>query len=75
MSECDTIGTGSNPFLNREFRPGMGKVNLESPESREYNRDVTTNTIRWAILDWLRHEHLNGIWKVCWSIYSMAFNP
>ncbi|RDB28691.1 hypothetical protein Hypma_016004 [Hypsizygus marmoreus] len=47
------------PYFNE---PGYGKANLKAPASIAYNRDVSLNTVRWAIVEWLQDEHLNGIW-------------
>lgn len=62
--------TLTRPFTVSDFcshciRPGHGKVNLNAQVSIAYNRDVSLNTVRWAIVDWLRDEHKDGIWKVC----------
>ncbi|KAF9469734.1 hypothetical protein BDZ94DRAFT_1328678 [Collybia nuda] len=48
------------PYYNE---PGYGKVNASAQVSIAYNRDVSLNTVRWAIVDWLRDEYKNGIWK------------
>jgi hypothetical protein len=47
------------------IRPGYGKANLKAPASIAYNRNISLQTTRWAIVDWLRDEHRNGIWRVC----------
>ncbi|OCH95740.1 hypothetical protein OBBRIDRAFT_744889 [Obba rivulosa] len=47
------------PYFNE---PGYGRAVPEDPRSIAYNRDVAANTIRWAILDWLKDEHRDGIW-------------
>ena len=46
------------------LRPGHGKANLQSHVSIEYNRNISLQTVRWAIVDWLKEEHRNGIWGV-----------
>ena len=47
------------------IRPGYGKANLKAPASIAYNRNISLQTTRWAIVDWLRDEHRDGIWQVC----------
>ncbi|EMD42244.1 hypothetical protein CERSUDRAFT_147934, partial [Gelatoporia subvermispora B] len=47
------------PYFNE---PGYGQANPRDARSVAYNQEVTSNTIRWAIIDWLRDEHKNGIW-------------
>lgn len=33
----------------------------------KYNEGIRLATVRWAIVEWLKDEHLNGIWGVCQS--------
>ncbi|KAK7038770.1 hypothetical protein VNI00_010655 [Paramarasmius palmivorus] len=47
------------PYFNE---PGFGQVNLNNPQSIAYNKNIQTQTTRWAIVDWLRDEHRNGMW-------------
>jgi hypothetical protein len=47
------------------YRPGYGKANLTAPASIAYNKDVSMNTVRWAIVDWLNDAHQTSIWSVC----------
>ena len=51
-------------ILTSFLRPGCGKANLKAPASITYNRTVSANTVRWAILDWMQDKHLNGTWGV-----------
>lgn len=48
------------PYFNE---PGHGKANLNSSVSIEYNRNISLQTVRWAIVEWLKEEHRNGIWR------------
>ncbi|KAF7792547.1 hypothetical protein EIP86_003588 [Pleurotus ostreatoroseus] len=53
------------PYFNdRLYRPGFGKAVASHPGSVEYNRTASANTVRWAIVEWLKNEHRNGIWSV-----------
>lgn len=45
-------------------RPGYGQSNPNSPASQAYNRNVSLQTTRWAIVEWLKDEHKDGIWGV-----------
>ncbi|KAJ3814448.1 hypothetical protein F5876DRAFT_32959 [Lentinula aff. lateritia] len=47
------------PYFNE---PGLGQANPKSPASIHYNRNISLQTTRWAIVDWLKEEHRNGIW-------------
>ncbi|KAJ4485664.1 hypothetical protein J3R30DRAFT_3282130 [Lentinula aciculospora] len=47
------------PYFNE---PGYGRANPKSAASINYNRNISLQTTRWAIVDWLREEHRNGIW-------------
>ncbi|KAF8807941.1 hypothetical protein BYT27DRAFT_7242326 [Phlegmacium glaucopus] len=48
------------PYYNE---PGYGQANLKAPASIAYNRNISLQTTRWAIVDWLRDEHRHGIWR------------
>jgi hypothetical protein len=56
---CETLLT---VFVH--FRPGHGQANLTHPASINYNRDSALQTVRWAMVDWFKEEHRNGVWKV-----------
>ncbi|CAL1694625.1 unnamed protein product [Somion occarium] len=47
------------PFFNE---PGFGQANASDPRSIAYNKDITFHTTRWAIVEWLKDEHGNGMW-------------
>ncbi|KAH7881130.1 uncharacterized protein C8R40DRAFT_17876 [Lentinula edodes] len=47
------------PYFNE---PGLGRANPKSNASIHYNRNISLQTTRWAIVDWLKEEHRNGIW-------------
>ncbi|KDQ31240.1 hypothetical protein PLEOSDRAFT_1070457 [Pleurotus ostreatus PC15] len=47
------------PWYNE---PGRGKANAKCQASIDYNKELANSTTVWAILDWLRDEHRNGIW-------------
>ncbi|KAJ7110312.1 hypothetical protein C8R43DRAFT_1042195 [Mycena crocata] len=48
------------PYYNE---PGHGKANPKSQVSINYNREISQQTCRWAITEWLKDEHKKGIWK------------
>ena len=37
---------------------------MKAPASIAYNRNISLQTTKWAIVDWLRDEHRHGIWRV-----------
>ena len=45
-------------------RPGHGKVNPNQKASIEYNRNIALQTVRWAMVDWLKDDHKDGLWEV-----------
>ncbi|KAJ8508783.1 hypothetical protein ONZ45_g8975 [Pleurotus djamor] len=47
------------PWFNE---PGRGRANPQNGHSTTYNRQLSVNTILWAILDWLEDTHRYGIW-------------
>ena len=46
------------------FRPGHGKANTKLQVSIEYNRNIRAQTVRWAMVDWLKDDHRGGLWEV-----------
>lgn len=48
------------PYFNE---PGHGKANPTQPASIMYNRNIALQTVRWAIVDWLKDDHRGGLWK------------
>ncbi|KDR85653.1 hypothetical protein GALMADRAFT_218749 [Galerina marginata CBS 339.88] len=48
------------PYYNE---PGHGQANLKAPVSIDYNRNISLQTTRWAIVDWLDDKHRHGIWQ------------
>jgi len=48
------------PYYNE---PGHGKANPKAKVSINYNHEISQQTCRWAITDWLNDSHKNGIWK------------
>lgn len=42
----------------------MGKVDSVNTESLAYNRNISLQTVHWAMIEWMKDEHRNGIWKV-----------
>lgn len=66
------LGASSNTFLH--FRPGFGAANLKAPQSIKYNQNVSLNTVRWAMVDWLKDEHRDGIWKVNTLYIALSMN-
>ncbi|KAI1793068.1 hypothetical protein LXA43DRAFT_1127421 [Ganoderma leucocontextum] len=47
------------PYFNE---PGYGKANPNNGASIEYNKNICMQTTRWAIVEWFKDEHRNGIW-------------
>jgi len=47
------------PYFNE---PGFGTVNVNNNSSITYNKNITLQTTRWAIVDWLKPQHRKGIW-------------
>ena len=45
---------------------------LDDPASIAYNRRVSSDTVHWAILDWMQDKYLNGIWGVCCSFFHFT---
>ncbi|KAH9486335.1 Baculoviral IAP repeat-containing protein 6 [Psilocybe cubensis] len=48
------------PYYNE---PGHGQANLKAPVSIQYNREISKQTVKWAIVEWLNEDHRNGIWR------------
>ncbi|KAH8094716.1 hypothetical protein BXZ70DRAFT_896654 [Cristinia sonorae] len=48
------------PYFNE---PGFGKATENYAPSREYNKNISLQTTRWAIVEWLKDEHKDGIWR------------
>ncbi|KAJ6623142.1 hypothetical protein B0H10DRAFT_2011350 [Mycena sp. CBHHK59/15] len=49
------------PYYNE---PGHGQANPRSHVSKNYNREISMQTCRWAMVEWLKDIHKDGIWKV-----------
>ncbi|RPD64686.1 hypothetical protein L226DRAFT_497961 [Lentinus tigrinus ALCF2SS1-7] len=47
------------PYFNE---PGYGKANPSNRASQEYNKNIRAQTTRWAIVEWLKDEHKDGVW-------------
>jgi len=50
------------PYFNE---PGFGTPNIKDPNSIDYNKNVSLQTVRWAMIDWLTKDHLDGFWGEC----------
>ncbi|KAI0354631.1 hypothetical protein OH77DRAFT_1425701 [Trametes cingulata] len=48
------------PYFNE---PGFGRANPKNRASIRYNKNITMQTTRWAIVEWLKDEHKEGLWK------------
>ncbi|KAI0368884.1 hypothetical protein BV20DRAFT_968673 [Pilatotrama ljubarskyi] len=48
------------PYFNE---PGFGRANPRNQASIHYNKNIIMQTTRWAIVDWLRDEHKDGLWR------------
>lgn len=66
-------------------RPGHGQANVNAPVSISYNRNISMQTLKWAIVDWLQHKHRHGIWSVrpfpsvcsfiwLWGVFRTSLN-
>lgn len=49
---------------NAQRRPGYGQANPEHPASISYNQNISAQTTRWAIVDWMKPESRTSIWAV-----------
>ncbi|RXW24586.1 hypothetical protein EST38_g1275 [Candolleomyces aberdarensis] len=49
--------------VRNDAMPGHGQANLKHPMSINYNRDASLQTVRWAMVDWFKEEHSNGVWR------------
>ncbi|KAI0756394.1 hypothetical protein C8Q80DRAFT_26988 [Daedaleopsis nitida] len=47
------------PYFNE---PGYGKADPKNQRSIAYNKNICMQTTRWAIVDWLKDEHKDGVW-------------
>ncbi|KAI0652529.1 hypothetical protein C8Q79DRAFT_938107 [Trametes meyenii] len=47
------------PYFNE---PGYGRANPTSLASIAYNKNITLQTTRWAIVDWLKDVHKDQLW-------------
>ncbi|KAJ7654720.1 hypothetical protein B0H17DRAFT_1099703 [Mycena rosella] len=48
------------PYYNE---PGHGQANPNAQVSINYNREISLQTCRWAMVDWLKDAHKGGLWK------------
>jgi len=48
------------PYFNE---PGFGKANPTQPASVEYNKNISLQTVRWAMVEWMKDHHRGGIWE------------
>ncbi|KAF9502217.1 hypothetical protein BDN71DRAFT_16857 [Pleurotus eryngii] len=54
-----SLQVNASSSLNPE---GVNKASAKCKASIDYNKELANSTAVWAILDWLRDEHRNGIW-------------
>jgi len=47
------------PYFNE---PGCGKATTNHRGSIEYNKNISMQTVRWAMVEWLKDAHKNSIW-------------
>ncbi|KAI0031247.1 hypothetical protein K488DRAFT_79164 [Vararia minispora EC-137] len=47
------------PYFNE---PGFGEADPNKAESLEYNKNIRRQTIKWAIIEWMKDEHRHGLW-------------
>ena len=50
--------------ISPRIRPGHGKANPKQPASIVYNNNIVLQTVRWAMVDWLKDDHRGGLWEV-----------
>ncbi|KAI0059434.1 hypothetical protein BV25DRAFT_1808905 [Artomyces pyxidatus] len=43
-------------------QPGFGKVNTKDDRSIEYNKAICLQTVNWAMVDWMKDNHKDGLW-------------
>ncbi|KAJ7492154.1 hypothetical protein FB451DRAFT_1217166 [Mycena latifolia] len=48
------------PYYNE---PGHGQANPKAMVSINYNREISLQTCRWAMVEWLKDASKDGIWK------------
>ncbi|KAI0931610.1 hypothetical protein AcW2_000464 [Taiwanofungus camphoratus] len=60
------------PFFNE---PGFGQANPKDARSLAYNRNIFMRTVRWAIVEWLKDEHSDGIWADVIVSHFTICNP
>ena len=53
-------------------RPGFGQAKPDHPASISYNENISAQTTRWAIVEWMKPENLRSIWAVCPFLYFMC---
>jgi baculoviral IAP repeat-containing protein 6 len=45
-------------------RPGYGKANPNDPRSVNYNREIRLQTVRYAMVEWMKDKYKDHIWAV-----------
>ena len=50
------------------IRPGFGLARPDHPASINYNHNISAQTTRWAIVEWMKPENRTNIWAVCSSL-------
>jgi hypothetical protein len=45
-------------------RPGFGKADPNDPRSISYNREIRVQTVRHAMVEWMKDKYKNHIWTV-----------
>ncbi|KAA1471451.1 hypothetical protein DENSPDRAFT_837440 [Dentipellis sp. KUC8613] len=48
------------PYFNE---PGYGMADPKNPQSIAYNNRTRLQTVRWAMVEWLKNEPRNGLWS------------
>ncbi|KZV61607.1 hypothetical protein PENSPDRAFT_643229 [Peniophora sp. CONT] len=56
------------PYFNE---PGFGQAKPDHPASISYNKNISAQTTRWAIVDWMKPENRTSIWA---DVIAMHFS-
>jgi hypothetical protein len=49
-------------------RPGYGQADPKSLLSIAYNKNIAVQTVRWAMVEWLKDENKTSIWAVSFRL-------
>ncbi|GBE77250.1 Baculoviral IAP repeat-containing protein [Sparassis crispa] len=60
------------PYFNE---PGYGKADAKDHNSIAYNRNIYVQTVRWAMVEWMKDEYKNGIWAEVITAHFCTRHP